>query len=70
MIALILDAMPYRWRRRLKDLMGPYPFQQVCTLEAAGPLSSTCRAFHRGIYWNMNSQQKPCWEFLEISQLG
>ncbi len=122
LIALIVDTMPYRWWRRLKDLMAPYPFLQVCTLEAAGPLNSTRRAFlrgwdrhskfitgfridddavacdyiaktravadqllklgwadedtpaaiafHRGIYWNMNSQEKPYWEFSEIGPLG
>ena len=123
LIALIADTMPYRWRRRLKDLMAPYPFLQVCTLEAAGPLNSTRRAFrrgwdrhskfitgfriddddavacdyiaktravadqllklgwadedtpaaiafHRGIYWNMNSQEKPYWELSEIGPLG
>jgi len=48
LVALIGDTMPFRWRRRLKDLMEPYPFLQVCTLEAAGPLNSTRRAFRRG----------------------
>lgn len=53
LIALIADTMPYRWRRRLKDLMAVYPFLQVCTLEAAGPLNSTRRAFRRG--WDRKS---------------
>ncbi|MBO6604932.1 MAG: hypothetical protein JJ938_17895 [Roseicyclus sp.] len=53
LIALVGDTMPQRWRRRLKDLMTPYPFLQVCTLEAAGPLNSTRRAFKRG--WDRQS---------------
>ncbi len=53
LVALIGDTMPYRFRRRLKDLMEPYPFLQVCTLEAAGPLNSTRRAFKRG--WDRKS---------------
>lgn len=48
LIALIGDTMPFRWRKRLKDLMAQYPFLEVCTLEAAGPLNSTRRAFRRG----------------------
>jgi len=50
LIALIGDTMPYRWRKRLKGLMEQYPFLEMCTLEAAGPLNSTRRAFRRG--WN------------------
>ena len=42
--------MPFRWRKRLKGLMEQYPFLEVCTLEAAGPLNSTRRAFRRA--WN------------------
>lgn len=53
LVALIADTMPYRWRRRLKDLMETYPFLQVCTLEPAGPLNSTRRAFKRG--WDRQS---------------
>ncbi|GAA5073945.1 putative rhamnosyl transferase [Roseibacterium beibuensis] len=49
LVALIGDTMPYRWRKRLKGLMGVYPFLEVCTLEAAGPLNSTRRAFRRGV---------------------
>jgi len=48
LVALIGDTMPFRWRRRLKDMMESYPFLHVCTLEAAGPLNSTRRAFRRG----------------------
>jgi hypothetical protein len=47
LVALIGDTMPYRWRRKLKNLMDVYPFLQICTLEAAGPLNSTRRAFRR-----------------------
>lgn len=50
LVALIGDTMPFRWRKRLKGLMDEYPFLEVCTLEAAGPLNSTRRAFRRG--WN------------------
>lgn len=50
LIALIGDTMPFRWRKRLKGLMDQFPFLEVCTLEAAGPLNATRRAFRRG--WN------------------
>jgi hypothetical protein len=50
LVALIGDTMPFRWRKRLKGLMEQYPFLEVCTLEAAGPLNSTRRAFRRA--WN------------------
>lgn len=50
LVALIGDSMPFRWRKRLKGLTETYPFLEVCTLEAAGPLNSTRRAFRRG--WN------------------
>jgi hypothetical protein len=53
LVALIGDTMPFRWRKRLKGLMEQYPFLEVCTLEAAGPLNSTRRAFRRG--WNERS---------------
>lgn len=48
LVALVGDTMPFRWRRRLKDLAAGFPFLQVCTLEPAGPLNSTRRAFRRG----------------------
>lgn len=50
LVVLIGDTMPFRWRKRLKGLMEQYPFLEVCTLEAAGPLNSTRRAFRRA--WN------------------
>lgn len=53
-VALIADTMPFKWRRRLKNLMEIYPFLQVCTLEAAGPLNSTRRAYKRG--WDRKSE--------------
>lgn len=49
LVALIGDTMPFRWRKRLKSLAERYPFLRICTLEAAGPLNSTRRAFRRGI---------------------
>lgn len=48
LITLIGDTMPVRWRKRLKALGERYPFLEICTLEAAGPLNSTRRAFRRG----------------------
>ena len=48
LVALIADTMPVRWRKRLKALRDPFPFLEVCTLEAAGPLNATRRAFRRG----------------------
>jgi hypothetical protein len=53
LVVLIGDTMPFRWRKRLKGLMDRYAFLEVCTLEAAGPLNSTRRAFRRG--WNGTS---------------
>lgn len=53
LVALIGDTMPFRWRKRLKGLCELYPFLELCTLEAAGPLNSTRRAFRRG--WNETS---------------
>jgi hypothetical protein len=53
LVALIGDTMPFRWRKRLKGLMEQYSFLEVCTLEAAGPLNSTRRAFRRA--WNGQS---------------
>lgn len=54
LVALIGDTMPFRWRKRLKGLMEQYPFLEICTLEAAGPLNSTRRAFRRG--WDRSSK--------------
>jgi hypothetical protein len=48
LVTLIGDTMPFRWRKRLKELAEQYPFLEVCTLEAAGPLHSTRRAYRRG----------------------
>jgi len=53
LVALIGDTMPFRWRKRLKGLCEQYPFLELCTLEAAGPLNSTRRAFRRG--WDETS---------------
>lgn len=53
LVTLIGDTMPFRWRKRLKALVEKYPFLEICTLEAAGPLNSTRRAFRRG--WNGTS---------------
>ena len=50
LVVLLGDTMPSRWRKSLKGLMEQYPFLEVCTLEAAGPLNSTRRAFRRE--WN------------------
>jgi hypothetical protein len=50
LVVLTGDTMPLRWRKRLKGLMAQYPFLELCTLAAAGPLNSTRRAFRRG--WN------------------
>lgn len=49
LVALIGDTMPARFRKRLKALVEAYPFLRVATLEAAGPLNSTRRAFRRGL---------------------
>lgn len=53
LVALIADTMPVRWRKRLKALAETYPFLEICTLEAAGPLNATRRAFRRA--WNGTS---------------
>lgn len=50
LVVLIGDTMPFRWRKRLKGLMEQHPFLEICTLEAAGPLNSTRRAYRRA--WN------------------
>jgi len=48
LVALIGDAMPIRWRRRLKALRASYPFLQICAVEPLGPLQATRRAFRIG----------------------
>ncbi len=49
LVALIADTMPFHFRKRLKRLGDTYPFLRIATLEAAGPLNSTRRAFRRGL---------------------
>jgi len=49
LVALIADTMPFHFRKRLKRLAEKYPFLRIATLEAAGPLNSTRRAFRRGL---------------------
>lgn len=49
LVALIADTMPFHFRKRLKRLAAKYPFLRIATLEAAGPLNSTRRAFRRGL---------------------
>lgn len=49
LVALIADTMPFHFRKRLKRLADKYPFLRIATLEAAGPLNSTRRAFRRGL---------------------
>jgi hypothetical protein len=49
LVALIGDTMPFHFRKRLKRSCDTYPFLRVATLEAAGPLNSTRRAFRRGL---------------------
>lgn len=44
-VALIGDAMPIRWRRRLRALRAAYPFLQLCAVEPLGPLQAARRAF-------------------------
>ena len=47
-VALIGDAMPLKWRRRLKGLRSTYPFLQLCAVEPVGPLQAARRAFRIG----------------------
>ncbi len=47
-VALAGDAMPLRWRRRLKSLRERYPFLRICATEPLGPLQATRRAFRVG----------------------
>lgn len=49
LVALIGDTMPFHFRKRLKRLTETHPYLRVCTLEAAGPVNSTRRAFRRGL---------------------
>ncbi|MBF9045315.1 hypothetical protein HKCCE4037_18375 [Rhodobacterales bacterium HKCCE4037] len=49
LVALIGDTMPFHFRKRLKRLTDDRPYLRICTLEAAGPLNSTRRAFRRGL---------------------
>ncbi len=49
LVALIADTMPFHFRKRLKRLADKYSFLRIATLEAAGPLNSTRRAFRRGL---------------------
>ena len=49
LVALIGDTMPFQFRKRLKALCENRPYLRVATLEAAGPLNSTRRAFKRGL---------------------
>jgi hypothetical protein len=48
LVTLVGDAMPIRWRRRLKSLRGKYPFLDICAVEPTGPLQATRRAFRVG----------------------
>lgn len=48
LVVLCGDAMPLRWRRRLKALRAAHPFLRICALEPAGPLQATRRAFRAG----------------------
>jgi hypothetical protein len=48
LVALIGDAMPQRWRRRLKSLRASHPFLELCAAEPLGPLQATRRAFRVG----------------------
>lgn len=48
LVVLIGDTMPVRWRRKLKALREEFAFLELCTLEPAGPLNATRRAFRRG----------------------
>ncbi len=48
LVVLIGDAMPLKWRRRLKSLRAAYPFLELCAVEPMGPLQATRRAFRIG----------------------
>jgi hypothetical protein len=47
-VVLIGDAMPLKWRRRLKALRATFPFLEICAAEPLGPLQATRRAFRIG----------------------
>ncbi len=49
LVALIGDTMPFHFRKRLKRLADQHSYLRIATLEAAGPLNSTRRAFRRGL---------------------
>jgi hypothetical protein len=49
LVALIGDTMPFHFRKRLKRLADKHRYLRIATLEAAGPLNSTRRAFRRGL---------------------
>jgi hypothetical protein len=48
LVVLMGDAMPIRWRRRLKSLRAEYTFLEICAVEPLGPLQATRRAFRVG----------------------
>jgi hypothetical protein len=48
LVVLAGDAMPLRWRRRLRALRSRYPFLAICAAEPLGPLQATRRAFRVG----------------------
>lgn len=48
LVVLVGDAMPLRWRRRLRGLRARFPFLEICALEPLGPLQATRRAFRVG----------------------
>ncbi len=47
-VVLVGDALPIKWRRRLKVLRTTYPFLRICAAEPMGPLQATRRAFRTG----------------------
>ncbi|MEL6954819.1 MAG: glycosyltransferase [Pseudomonadota bacterium] len=49
LVVLIGEAMPPRWKRRMRGLAEHYRFLRICSLERLGPLVSTRRAFRRGL---------------------
>ena len=49
LVALIGDTMPVQFRKRLKLCAEKHAFLRIATLEAAGPLNATRRAFRRGL---------------------
>lgn len=53
LVVLTGDAMPVKWRRRLKRLRAAYPFLELCAVEPMGPLQATRRAFRIGATENI-----------------